>query len=107
MQVLNYHHTDMEQLIETMKEIERDLLAGRYQNALRKREVVLQGLKSQKEYVGGEFEVKQDTTLNIPKDIQKEILGSVQEPAPVGWEEIVRGYYRQLIGTSSSPSSEQ
>jgi len=74
MQVLNYHHTDMEQLIELMEEIERDLLAGRYQNALRKREVVLQGLRTQKEYVGGEFEVKQDATLNIPKDVQKEIL---------------------------------
>ncbi|MGQ9503977.1 MAG: hypothetical protein ACUVQG_11300 [Thermogutta sp.] len=107
MQVLNYHHTDMEQLIETMKEIERDLLAGRYQNALRKREIVLQGLKTQKEYVGGEFEVKQDATLNVPKDIQKEILGSVQEPTPAGWEDIVRSYYRQLMGTSGSPRSEQ
>jgi len=107
MQVLNYHHTDMEQLVEAMKDIERDLLAGRYQNALRKREVVLQGLKTQKEYVGGEFEVKQDTTSNIPKDIQKEILGSVQEPAPPGWEEIVRGYYRQLISAGSSGSSPQ
>ncbi|MGB4726011.1 MAG: hypothetical protein WBH86_01255 [Thermogutta sp.] len=107
MQVLNYHHTDMEQLIELMEEIERDLLAGRYQNALRKREVVLQGLRTQKEYVGGEFEVKQDATLNIPKDVQKEILGSVQEPAPAGWEEIVRGYYRQLIGTSTGTGRPQ
>lgn len=107
MQVLNYHHTDMEQLVEAMKEIERDLLAGRYQNALRKREIVLQGLKTQKEYVGGEFEVKQDTTSNIPKDIQKEILGSVQEPAPPGWEEIVRGYYRQLISAGGSVSPPQ
>ena len=104
MQILNYHHTDMEQLIELMREIERDLQAGRYQNALRKREVVLQGLQRQKEYVGGEFKVKEDTTVNIPKDIQKEILGSVQEPAPPGWEDIVRGYYRQLIsGGKSNP----
>lgn len=106
MQVLNYHHTDMEQLIEVMRDIERDLLAGRYQNALRKREVVLQGLQRQKEYVGGEFEVKRDTTVNLPQDIQKEILGSVQEPAPPGWEEIVRGYYRQLIsGGSTVPNN--
>lgn len=106
MQVLNYHHIDMEQLIEVMREIERDLLAGRYQNALRKREVVLQGLQRQKEYVGGEFEIKRDTTVNLPQDIQKEILGSVQEPAPQGWEEIVRGYYQRLIsGGSAAPSN--
>lgn len=106
MQVMNYHHTDMDQLIDVMKEIERDLQTGRYQQALRKREIVLQGLKSQKEYVGGEFEVKQDTTANIPKDVQKEILGSVQEPTPPGWEDIVRGYYRQLM-TAGQPATSQ
>ncbi|RMG03469.1 MAG: hypothetical protein D6741_02220, partial [Planctomycetota bacterium] len=104
MQIMNYHHTDMEQLIDLMAEIERDLQAGRYQNALRKREIVLQSLESQKQYVAGEFEVKRDTTANLPADIQKDILGAVQDPAPPGWEELVRGYYRRLSGTDASTS---
>ncbi len=97
MQVLNYHRTDMQRLIDLMADVERDLLAGRYQNALRKREVVLESLASQKQYVGGEFDVKKDTTANLPTDVQKEILGSVQDPAPPGWEDLVRGYYRRLM----------
>lgn len=103
MQIMNYHHTDMEKLIEVMAEIERDLRAGRYQNALRKREVIVQGLSSQKQYVEGEFEVKQDTTANLPGDIQKDVLGAVQDPAPAGWEDLVRGYYRRLAGTDDAP----
>ena len=33
---------------------------------------------------------------NLPKDIQKEILGSMNEASPVGWEEINRDYFRRL-----------
>lgn len=110
MQVMNYHRTDMQRLIDLMAEVERDLLAGRYQNALRKREVVLESLQSQKQYVGGEFEVKQDASVNLPTDVQKEILGSVQDPTPPGWEDLVRGYYRRLMhgagtATASQPSN--
>jgi len=109
MQVMNYHRTDMQRLIDLMAEVERDLLAGRYQNALRKREVVLESLASQKQYVGGEFEVKQDASANLPTDVQKEILGSAQDPTPPGWEDLVRGYYRRLMhgesGTTASRPS--
>lgn len=101
MQVMNYHRTDMQRLIDLMAEVERDLLAGRYQNALRKREVVLESLASQKQYVGGEFEVRQDASANLPTDVQKEILGSAQDPTPPGWEDLVRGYYRRLMNGES------
>jgi len=103
MQVMNYHHTDMEKLLGEMEEIERDLQAGRYQNALRKREIVLQSLASQKQYMEGEFQVKQDTTANLPTDVQKDILGGMQDPSPPGWEELVRGYYEQLATSGGAP----
>ncbi|NMC20781.1 MAG: hypothetical protein GYA33_10215, partial [Thermogutta sp.] len=58
----------------------------------------------------GEFEVKQDTGANLPTDVQKEILGSAQDPTPPGWEDLVRGYYRRLMsgesgGAASGPSA--
>jgi hypothetical protein len=49
----------------------------------------------------GEFEVKQDTTVNLPGEIQKEILGSMQGASPAGWEELNRKYYERL-GNSES-----
>ena len=44
--------------------------------------MLVEGLGNVKQYLEGEFEVRQDTTANLPTDIQKEILGSMQDPSP-------------------------
>jgi hypothetical protein len=95
-QIMNFHHTDLKKMIEMMAQIERDLKAGRYQNALRRRKVLVDGLGNVKQYLEGEFEVRRDATSNLPTDVQKDILGSMQDPSPVGWEELNRQYYERL-----------
>ena len=94
--VMNYHHTDLEKMIQNMAAIERDLRSGRYRSALRRRKVVLEGLAHVKAYVEGEFQVRQDQSCNLPADIQKEILSSMQDSAPPGWEELNRRYFQRL-----------
>ncbi len=44
LQVSNFQHADLKKLVEAMSQVERDLKAGRYQNALRQRNVLLDGL---------------------------------------------------------------
>ncbi len=95
-QVMNYHHTDLEKMIELMTQIERDLKSGRYENAMRQRKVLADGLSNVKQYLEGEFEVGQDATANLPGEIQKELLGSMQDPSPAGWEELNRKYFERL-----------
>ena len=95
-QVLNFHHTDLKKMIAMMAQIERDLKAGRYQNALRRRRVMVDGLGNVKQYLEGEFEVRQDTTSNLPTDVQKQLHGSMQDPSPAGWEELNRQYFERL-----------
>ena len=95
-QIMNYHHTDLKKVIEEMARVERDLKAGRYQNALRRRRVLADGMANVKQYLEGEFEVRQDTTENLPADIQKKIFGAMEDPSPDGWEELNREYYRSL-----------
>jgi hypothetical protein len=94
--VLNFHHTDLKKLIELMARIEGDLKAGRYQSALRQREVLLEGLHGVKQYLEGEFQLRRDATPNLPAEVQKEILGSMQDPSPAGWEELNRQYFERL-----------
>lgn len=103
MQVSNYHHTDLKRMIEVMAQVERDVKAGRYRNALRQREVLAEGLGNVKQYVGGEFRLQQDTTLNLPAEIQKEILGSMHDPSPAGWEELNRRYFERLSTSPPTP----
>ena len=103
-QVLKYHRTDLKKLIAVMAAVESDLKAGRYRSALRQREVLLEGLGQIKTYVKGESLVRQDQTPNLPTDIQKEILGSMREPSPRGWEELNRHYFERLTSSPAGSS---
>ncbi len=96
-QVANFHHTDLKKMIEIMAQVERDVKAGRYKNALRQRKVLAEGFRNVKQYLEGEFEVRKDTTSNLPTDIQKEILGAMQDPSPAGWEELNRAVLRSAL----------
>ena len=103
-QVLKYHHTDLKRMIDVMAAVEADLKTGRYRSALRRRDVLLEGLGQVKTYLKGEFTVRQDQTANLPTDIQKEILGNMQEPSPPGWEELNRQYFERLT-TAPGPAT--
>ena len=94
--VMGFHHTDLSRMIDLMGQIERDLKAGRYQNAVRQRDVMLEGLGDVKQHLEGEFEVRRDETVNLPTDVQQELLGSMQDPSPAGWEEMNRRYFERL-----------
>jgi len=98
LQVTNFHHTDLAKMIEIMAQIERNLKAGRYQNALRQRHVLLESLGEMKRYLEGDVEVRRDATANLSGDIQKKILGSMKDPSPPGWEELNRRYFERLSG---------
>jgi hypothetical protein len=95
-QVANFQHTDLDKMIKVMAQVEMDLKSGRYQNALRQRGVLVGGLGNVKQYLKGEFEVRKDSTANLPTEIQKEILGGMQDPSPRGWEELNRQYFERL-----------
>ncbi len=53
LQVTNFHKTDLKKMIEIMAQIERDLKAGRYQNAARQRHVLLEAIGNVKAVFGG------------------------------------------------------
>ena len=94
--VSGYHHQDLEKMIDVMKQVELDLKGGHYQSALRERKVLLEGLGNVKQYLKGDFEVKKDASVNLPTNIQKDILGAMQDPSPAGWEDFNRQYFEAL-----------
>ena len=68
--------------------------------------MLLDGLGQVKMYLKGEFTIRQDQTANLPTDIQKEILGSMQEASPAGWEELNRQYFERLgQGKDAGPAT--
>jgi hypothetical protein len=95
-QISGFHHTDLNKMKDVMSQMERDFKAGRYTNLLREKKTLLGMSNNVKQYLQGEFEVRKDATPNLPTEIQKEILGSMQEASPAGWEEINREYFERL-----------
>ena len=104
-QVNHFHHTDMKKMIDVMSQVERDLKAGRPKNALRQRRVLADGLGNVKQCLNGEFQVRQDSTSNLPADVQKQILGSMQDPSPQGWDEMNREYFQRLSDGPQPPAA--
>jgi hypothetical protein len=102
--VMRYHHADIAKQVEQMKAVEDDLRGGLYRNALRRREVLVEGLGQMKTYLHGDFLVRRDQTANLPADIQKEVLGSMGEASPAGWEALNRKYYERLAAEPPAPS---
>ncbi len=94
--ISGFHRTDLKKLIEIMAQVERDLKAGRYKNALRQRRVLLDGLGNVKQRLDGEFQTRRDASANLPADVRKELLGSMHDPSPAGWEELNRRYFERL-----------
>ncbi len=94
--VMGYHHTDLQRMIEVMNQVERDLKAGRYRNALRRREVVLDGLDGVKRHLEGDFVLREDRSVNLPTNVQEELVSGSDDPSPSGWGSLNQIYFRNL-----------
>ena len=96
LEVRNYQSFALGEAIEAMRRVQRDLLAGRYQNALRRRDVVLENLKSTKMLLGGEVRIRTDASTALPTEVQDELLDALEKPMPRGYEEYLKRYYERL-----------
>ncbi|MDR2438368.1 MAG: hypothetical protein LBE12_03210 [Planctomycetaceae bacterium] len=96
MRVMGYHNTDLEKMKEVMSQVEIDLRGGRYQNAQRQRRILLESADDAKKHLGGEFLVKEDKTVNLPTNIQEQLVSGNDDPSPAGWESVNKEYFRKL-----------
>jgi len=94
--VRNYQSFPMDDAIEAMRRVQRDLLSGRYQNALRQRDVVLENLKSTKMLLSGEVRIRRDVSSALPNAVQADVLDALEKPMPPGYEEYLKRYYERL-----------
>jgi len=96
LKVRNYESFNLDEAIRSMRRVERELLAGRYRNAMREKHVLLNQLKGTKMLLGGEIRVRTDRRTNLPDEYRKEIEESAKGPMPEGYEELIKQYYQRL-----------
>ncbi len=96
MKVMGFHNTDLEKMKDAMSQVETDLRGGRYANAQRQRKVMLDSGEDVKKHLGGDFFVKEDSTLNLPTNIQEQLVSGFDDPSPAGWESVNKEYFKKL-----------
>jgi len=96
LQVKNYDSFALQEAIEGMRKVQRDILAGRYSNALRQKNVVLDNLKGTRMLLSGEVRIRKDTSAAVPNEVRKDVLDALEKPMPRGYEEYLKRYYERL-----------
>ncbi len=96
LQVRNYDSFSLNEAIGAMRKIQRDILAGRYRSALRRKDVVLDNLKGTKMLLSGEVRIRKDAGVALPNEVQKDVLDALEKPMPRGYEEYLKRYYTRL-----------
>jgi hypothetical protein len=105
LKVKNYESFALDDAIEGMRKTQRDILAGRYQSALRQKEVVVDNLKDTQMLLGGEVRVRRDSSAAVPTEVQKDVLDALEKPMPRGYEEYLKRYYERLSEGGESHAS--
>ena len=96
LKVRNQPTNDLDRVINLMRETAADMKDGRYQNIARKRNVMLEGLKTTRDFAAAESQVRQDNSAMIPKRLRDELYDAMEGGVPQGYEELVKRYYESI-----------
>jgi len=92
-------HYDNFKLLESiaiMRRIESDLDANRYENALMKRDLLVDTLETDKMLLSGRIHVEQDTTPASTGKLHSDIDNAMKGDLPAAWSDALKEYYEKL-----------
>jgi len=96
---MGYPTEPIDQSVRAMKEMEEALQSGRYGRISRQQHVLLKNLNDTRSFLAGEARVQRDLTVNLPPELQDEILDAMGDPTPKAYEELLRAYF-ETVATS-------
>lgn len=88
--------TRLNESIELMKSVEKDLADGRYEDAARKRRDAMDKLRSALSDVDHGTAEAVHKAQNLPPELRGELLQSSEEGYPPGYEGLLKSYYKSL-----------
>jgi hypothetical protein len=92
----DYSAFQLKQAIVLMNRVQKDLEAGRYRNALRRRRATLSALEQSKLMLSGDIDVTADTAKAMPKYVRDDIADAMKGTLPREYEDVLRQYYQRL-----------
>jgi hypothetical protein len=92
----NHPTADLDRVISLMRNVESDIKDGHYRNISRKRNVLLEGLKTTRDFAAATSRVQRESTRALPKRLRDELYDAVDGGVPDGYEELVKRYYQSI-----------
>jgi hypothetical protein len=94
-EVLNYPPV-FEPVIKDMKVLEAALNSGRYMEARRQHNVVLNNLKGTRMFLEGELSINAVRSPGLPAHLQEEIVDTAGAAVPEEFKDYIKGYYEAI-----------
>jgi hypothetical protein len=91
-----YDNFKLNESIKLMRQVESDLNANRYQNAMRQRDVLLDDLDTSQMLASGRVNAQRDTTPTTNLKMQKDLNAAMQGELPPAWSDPLKAYYQKL-----------
>ena len=91
-----YDSFKLRQATQLMRDVESDLSANRYQNAMRHRDVLVDDLAASRMLLGSQVDVQRDTTPTTGMKLQKDLSDAMKGAMPPAWGDPLKAYYKKL-----------
>jgi hypothetical protein len=91
-----YDNFKLQQSINLMRQVENDLNANRYQNAMRRRDVLLDDMDTSRMLLSAQLNVEQDTTPTTSLKMQHDLNDAMKGELPPAWSDALKEYYKKL-----------
>jgi hypothetical protein len=95
-QLGKYDNFKLLQSIAIMRRLEADLQANRYQNVMRRKDVLLDAMETSRMLVGGEIHVQHDSTPTLNAKMEEQIHDAMKGELPPAWSDALKTYYEKL-----------
>ena len=91
-----YDNFKLNESITLMRDVETDLKSGRYQNAMRRRDVLLDDMDTSRMLISGQVNVQQDSTPTTSLKMQRDLNDAMKGELPAAWSDPLKEYYKKL-----------
>jgi len=96
LKVRNHPTTDIDRVIAMMRQTQGDIKDGRYKNISRRRNVLIEGLKTTREFAAAASRVQRENSRALPERLRDELYDAADGGVPAGFEELVKQYYESI-----------
>jgi hypothetical protein len=91
-----YDNYKLLQAVALMRQTESDLDANRYQNMMRRNEVILDALDTSRMLLGGQVHAQRDSTPSMNQKLKAQIDDAMKGELPPAWSDALKEYYKKL-----------